>query len=65
MLNKSEIMKKWKELSLEDKQTIGILAGVSAGLFVRGLLRCNKKEEVIKLVVQKDAEVMIFVKGGK
>lgn len=64
MLNKSEIMKKWKELSLEDKQTIGILAGVSAGLFVRGLLRCNKKEEV-NLVIPKDCELMIFVKGGK
>ena len=65
MINKSELLKKWKEMSLEDKQKIGFVAGVGASLFIRGLLMHNKKEDVIKLVVQKDAEVMIFIKGGK
>ena len=64
MLNKSEIMKKWKELSVEDKQMIGVLAGMSAGLFLKGILRCSKKDEV-NLVIPKDCELMIFVKGGK
>lgn len=65
MINKSELMKKWNELSPEEKQKIGFMAGFGASLFVRGLLRYNKKEEVIKLVVPKDADVVIFVKGGK
>lgn len=69
MLDKSKLMKKWNELDKEQKQMVGIMAGVSAGLFVRGILQMafNKKSdmEVINLVVPKDAELMIFVKGGK
>lgn len=67
MLNKSELMKKWNELDKKEKQTIGLMAGLSASLFIRGLLHMNKKPdmEVINLVVPKNAELMIFVKGGK
>ena len=69
MLDKSKIMKKWNELNNEQKQMIGIMAGVSASLFLRGILnmKVDKKSdmEVINLVVPKDAELMIFVKGGK
>lgn len=64
-----DVMQGWENLSLEEKQTYATMAGIGAGLFVRGLLKMkhsNKEElEVIKILVKKDSDVMIFVKGGK
>ena len=67
MLNKSELMKKWKDMSDKDKQMVAIMAGAGAGLFLKGLVRMtqSKKFEVMNIVVPKDVEVMIIVKGGK
>ena len=68
MLNKSEIMKKWNELSQNEQMVLGAMAGAGAGLFMGGLLRIKqskKQMEVINLVVPKNCELMIFVKGGK
>lgn len=67
MLDKSKIMKKWNELDKEQKQLYGMMAGFGASFFVRGLLKHARKEdmEIVKLVVPKDCELMIFVKGGK
>lgn len=68
MLNKSEIIKKWNELSNEDKQTLGLAVGITSGLFVRGLLKRAVKRnelETVRLIVPKNAELMIFVKGGR
>lgn len=64
MLNKSEIIKKWNEMSDKDKQLYLMMAGATAGLFLRGLIRCKDRKDVINLVVPKDADVII-IKGGK
>lgn len=60
---------KWNELSVEEQQIIAGLAGLGASLLLNGLGRIKRakknKMEVINLVVPKDCELMIFVKGGK
>ena len=60
---------KWNELSAEEQQIIAGLAGIGASLLLSGLGRIKRakknKMEVINLVVPKDCELMIFVKGGK
>ena len=60
---------KWNELSIEEQQIIAGLAGLGASLLLNGLGRIKRakknKMEVINLVVPKDCELMIFVKGGK
>lgn len=62
MLNKNEIIKKWNDLSLEDKHALSLLAGVSAGLFLRGIIKyLTKNGEVITITVPSGAEVNIFL----
>lgn len=60
---------KWNELSAEEQQIVAGLAGLGASLLLNGLGRIRRakknKMEVINLVVPKDCELMIFVKGGK
>lgn len=65
-----EIMKKkWNEMSLEEQQMVVGLAGIGASFLLGrlGHIRRAKKNrmDVINLVVPKDCELMIFVKGGK
>ena len=65
-----EIMKKkWNEMNLEEQQMVAGLAGIGASLLLSGLghMRRAKKNkmDVINLVVPKDCELMIFIKGGK
>ena len=65
-----EIMKKkWNEMNLEERQMVAGLAGIGASLLIGELgriIRAKKnKIDVINLVVPKDCELMIFVKGGK
>ena len=65
-----EIMKKkWNEMNLEERQMVAGLAGIGASLLLGELgriIRAKKnKIDVINLVVPKDCELMIFVKGGK
>ena len=65
-----EIMKKkWNEMNLEEQQMVAGLAGIGASLLLSGLghIRRAKKNkmDVINLVVPKDCELMMFVKGGK
>ena len=65
-----EIMKKkWNTMNLEERQMVAGLAGIGASLLIGELgriIRAKKnKIDVINLVVPKDCELMIFVKGGK
>lgn len=65
-----EIMKKkWNEMNLEERQMVAGLAGIGASLLLSELghiIRAKKNRiDVINLVVPKDCELMIFVKGGK
>ena len=65
-----EIMKKkWNEMNLEERQMVAGLAGIGASLLIGELgriIRAKKNRvDVINLVVPKDCELMIFVKGGK
>ena len=63
-----EIKKQWEVLSQKDKQTIGLVAALGGSLFMRGILKHNAKKhemEIIKLVVPKNSEVLVFIKGGK
>lgn len=65
-----EIMKKkWNEMSLEERQMVAGLAGIGASLLLGEIGRIIKAKknriDVINLVVPKDCELMIFVKGGK
>ena len=65
-----EIMKKkWSEMNIDERQMVSGLAGIGAGLILGGLGRIRKanknRMDVINLVVPKDCELMIFVKGGK
>ena len=65
-----EIMKKkWNEMNLEERQMVAGLAGIGASLLLGELgriIRAKKNRiDVINLVVPKDCELMIFVKGGK
>ena len=66
---KETMKKKWNEMNIEEQQTIAGLAGIGASLLLSGLghIRRAKKNrmDVINLVVPKDCELMIFVKGGK
>ena len=65
-----EIMKKkWNEMNIEERQMVAGLAGIGASLLLselRHIIRAKKNRiDVINLVVPKDCELMIFVKGGK
>lgn len=66
---KEMMKKKWSEMNLDERQMVSGLAGIGAGLLLGGLgriRRANKNRmDVINLVVPKDCELMIFVKGGK
>ena len=66
---KETMKKKWNEMNIEEQQMIAGLAGIGASLLLSGLghIRRAKKNrmDVINLVVPKDCELMIFVKGGK
>ena len=66
---KEMMKKKWSEMNLEEQQMVAGLAGIGASLLLSGLghMRRSKKNrmDVINLVVPKDCELMIFVKGGK
>ena len=61
--------KKWNEMNLEEQQMVAGLAGIGASLLLSELgriIRAKKNRiDVINLVVPKDCELMIFVKGGK
>lgn len=63
-----DMKERFEKLSPEEQQSLGVMVGVTAGLLVRGILLHNARKnqpETIKLVVPKNAEIMIFVKGGK
>ena len=66
---KEMMKKKWNEMNPEEQQMVAGLAGIGASLLLGGLgrIRRSKKNrmDVINLVVPKDCELMIFVKGGK
>ena len=62
------LKKQWEALKPEDKQMVGMAAAFTGSLFMRGILKHNLKKnekEIIKLVVPKNAEILIYVKGGK
>ena len=63
-----KLKKKWDSLSQKDKQTVGLLVALGGSLFMREVVKHNAKKheiEIIKLVVPKNSEVLVFVKGGK
>lgn len=66
---KDILKNKWNEMSLEEQQMVAGMAGIGASLLLSGLGRIRRakknKMEVINLVVPKNAELFIFVKGGK
>lgn len=66
---KEMMKKKWSEMNLEEQQMVAGLAGIGASLLLSGLGRIRRAKknrmDVINLVVPKDCELMIFVKGGK
>ena len=66
---KEMMKKKWNEMNPEERQMVAGLAGIGASLLLGGLGRIRRAKEnrmdVINLVVPKDCELMIFVKGGK
>ena len=66
---KEMMKKKWNEMNPEEQQMVAGLAGIGASLLLGGLGRIRKanknRMDVINLVVPKDCELMIFVKGGK
>ena len=66
---KEMMKKKWNEMNPEEQQMVAGLAGIGASLLLGELGRIIKAKknriDVINLVVPKDCELMIFVKGGK
>ena len=66
---KEMMKKKWSEMNPEEQQMVAGLAGIGASLLLSGLGRIRRAKknrmDVINLVVPKDCELMIFVKGGK
>ena len=66
---KEMMKKKWYGMNIEEQQMVVGLAGIGASLLLGELgrmIRAKKnKIDVINLVVPKDCELMIFVKGGK
>lgn len=66
---KEMMKKKLNGIKLDERQMVAGLAGIGASLLLSGLghIRKAKKNrmDVINLVVPKDCELMIFVKGGK
>ena len=66
---KEMMKKKWNEMNPEEQQMVAGLAGIGASLLLGGLGRIRRAKknrmDVINLVVPKDCELMIFVKGGK
>ena len=68
MKNLNEMKKQWKALTSDEKQLLGLTAAFTGSLFMRGIIKHNMKKhemETIRLVVPKNAELFIFVKGGK
>lgn len=62
------LKKQWEALTPDDKQILGLMAAFTGSLFMRGIIKHNMKKhemETIRLVVPKNAELFIFVKGGK
>lgn len=66
---KEMMKKKLNEINLNEQQMVAGLAGIGTSLLLSGLgriIRTKKNRiDVINLVVPKDCELMIFVKGGK
>ena len=66
---KEMMKKKWYGMNIEEQQMVVGLAGIGASLLLGELgrmIRAKKNRiDVINLVVPKDCELMIFVKGGK
>ena len=66
---KEMMKKKWSEMNLEEQQMVAGLAGIGASLLLSGLGRIKRAKknrmDVVNIVVPKDCELMIFVKGGK
>ena len=68
MKKMEDLKKQWEALTPEDKQILGLTAAFTSSLFMRGIIKHNMKKyemETIRLVVPKNAELMILVKGGK
>ena len=64
----NEMKKQWQALTSDEKRLLGLTAAFTGSLFMRGIIKHNMKKhemETIKLVVPKNAELFIFVKGGK
>ena len=66
---KEMMKKKWNEMNLEEQQMVAGLAGIGASLLLSGLGRIKRAKknrmDVINIVVPKDCDIMILVKGGK
>ena len=66
---KEMMKKKLNEIKLDERQMVAGLAGIGASLLLSGLgriIRAKKNRmDVVNIVVPKDCELMIFVKGGK
>ena len=63
-----DLKKQWEALTPDDKEILGLTAVFTGSLFMRGIIKHNMKKhemETIRLVVPKNAELFIFVKGGK
>lgn len=63
-----DLKKQWEALTPEDKQILGLTAAFTGSLLMGGIVKRNMKKhemETIRLVVPKNAELFIFVKGGK
>ena len=63
-----DLKKQWEALTPDDKQILGLTAAFAGSFFMREIIKHNmKKHEIgtIRLVVPKNAELFIFVKGGK
>lgn len=68
MRNKLEgLKKKWDDMKIEDKQALGLAAGMYAGLLVCSVLSKSKKQEkeIIRVFVDKDTDIVVSIKGGK
>ena len=63
-----DLKKQWEALTSDEKQILGLTVALTGSLFMRGIIKHNMKKhemETIRLVVPKNAELFIFVKGGK
>ena len=66
---KEMMKKKLNGIKLDEQQMVAGLAGIGASLLLSGLGRIKRAKknrmDVVNIVVPKDCELMIFVKGGK